>query len=134
MGIPVANPTLARIYGYETVAELQAEVQNVGARLYVDPRRRAEFCELIDRFGIVRDFESQVYRKDGTVIWISEHARTVRDADGSVLYYEGVVVDITDRKKQEAEVERLHKELVDASRMAGMAEVRREFCTTWATC
>jgi C4-dicarboxylate-specific signal transduction histidine kinase len=57
------------------------------------------------------------------VIWISEHARAAYDAKGNLLYYEGTVEEITERKRNEAELEKLHKQLVDTSRQAGMAEV-----------
>jgi PAS domain S-box-containing protein len=119
----VANPTLARIYGYESAAELEADLTDIGARLYVDSSRRAEFQRQVGQFGQVHRFESQAYRKDGSVIWISEHARAVRDASGALLYYEGTVEDITERKRNETELEKVHKELVEASRLAGMAEV-----------
>jgi hypothetical protein len=62
-------------------------------------------------------------KMDGTIIWVSEDARAVRDAAGSVLFYEGIVEDITARKAAEAELARLNKELIEASRAAGMAEV-----------
>ena len=52
--------------------------------------------------GTVSKFESQVYRKDGSIIWIAESARTVRDADDKILYYEGFVEDITERKQAES--------------------------------
>jgi light-regulated signal transduction histidine kinase (bacteriophytochrome) len=58
----------------------------------------------LDGNGIVKDFESLDCRKDGQLIWTSTNARTVRDANGAVLYYEGFVTDITDRKRAEAEI------------------------------
>jgi PAS domain S-box-containing protein len=119
----VANPTLARMYGYDSVEDLQAGMTNIGTSLYVDPRRRAEFQRQVALNGTVRRFESQIYRKDGSVIWISEHARAAYDAKGNLLYYEGTVEEITERKRNEAELEKLHKQLVDTSRQAGMAEV-----------
>lgn len=119
----VANQTLARIYGYDSVAEMQAVMTDIGSRLYVDPLRRVEFQRRIDQAGQVHEFESQVYCKDRSVIWISEHARAVRDAAGTVLYYEGTVADITERKGREAELAKLQQELIDTSRRAGMAEV-----------
>jgi PAS domain S-box-containing protein len=119
----VANPTLARMYGYDSVPELQAAMSDIGARLYVDPQRRLEFQRRIAQDGTVHHFESQVYRKDGSVIWISEHARAAHDAAGTLLYYEGTVEDITERKMNEAELEKLHHQLVETSRQAGMAEV-----------
>ncbi len=119
----VANPTLARIYGYESVEELQASVTDISARLYVGPQRREEFQRRIATEGTLHRFESQIYRKDGSVIWISEHARAVKDAAGKTLYYEGLVEDITARKSSEEQLHRLNKQLVEISRQAGMAEV-----------
>ena len=93
-----ANPALARIYGYESAAELIANIRNIDRQLYLDPSRRVEFLRAIETHGSVSEFESQVYRADGTTIWVSENGRAVRDADGSLLYYEGTVEDITLRK------------------------------------
>jgi PAS domain S-box-containing protein len=50
---------------------------------------------------VVQDFEAQIYRKDGSIIWISENARAVKDAQGNILFYEGMVEDITARKEAE---------------------------------
>ena len=119
----VANPTLARMYGYDSVEELQSSVTDIGSRLYVDPQRRAEFQQRIARDGTIRGFESQICRKDRSVIWIAENARIARDDAGGILYYEGTVEEITERKKNEAELEKLHKQLMETSRQAGMAEV-----------
>ena len=55
--------------------------------------------------GVVRGFESQIYRKDGSIIWISENARAVRDASGTLVYFEGMVEDITERKRLETELQ-----------------------------
>ena len=119
----VANPTLARMYGYDSVQELQAAMTDIGARLYVDPQRRFEFQRRIAQDATIHRFESQIYRRDGSVIWISEHARAAYDTAGALLYYEGTVEDITARKRHEEELETLHKQLVETSRRAGMAEV-----------
>jgi PAS domain S-box-containing protein len=119
----VANPTLARIYGYDSVADLQASVTDIGAGLYVKPQRRAEFQRLIEQAGEIHQFDSEIYRKDGSVIWISEHARAAYDDAGALLYYEGTVEDITERKRNEELLEKLNKQLMDTSRRAGMAEV-----------
>jgi len=95
------NPSLARIYGYNTQEELMARISDIGRLLYVDPSRRAEFIRLMHEQGVIKDFESQVYRKDGSVIWISENARAVRDDKGQIQYYEGTVDDFTARKEAE---------------------------------
>ncbi|MFM9267875.1 EAL domain-containing protein [Tychonema sp. BBK16] len=93
-----ANPALARIYGYQSPAELMMQIHNIDHQLYVDPSRRVEFLRAIDKHGSVSEFESQVYGADGTTIWVSENGRAVCDVEGILLYYEGTVEDITLRK------------------------------------
>lgn len=99
-----ANPSLARIYGYETREELMDDLVNIQTQLYVDPNRRDDFKMLMDMNGKVHNFESQVYRKDGEVIWISENARSVTNNLGEILYYEGTVEDITERRNYEEKI------------------------------
>jgi len=99
------NPALARMYGYGSPEELIGSVSDIGKIVYVNPKRRTEFKRLIEAQGFVEGFEYEVYRKDRRKIWLSENARAVRGADGVVLYYEGSVQDITERKRVD-EVER----------------------------
>src|ERR671933_1027978 len=98
-----ANSALAQIYGYDSPEELIATLSNIQHQLYVDSQRRGEFITLIKQQGAVSNFESMVCRKDGSIIWISENARTIYDANGVPLYYQGFVEDITSRKQAEAE-------------------------------
>lgn len=93
-----ANPALARIYGYSSPEELIATLTNINEQLYVDSNRRAQYLARMQADERVSDFESQIYRKDGSIIWISENAHVVRDPKGELLYYEGSVVDVTQRK------------------------------------
>ncbi|MBO0351553.1 PAS domain S-box protein [Phormidium pseudopriestleyi FRX01] len=106
-----ANPALARIYGYESAQELMQELRNVNYQLYVDKNRRNEFIEAIAQHGKISDFESQVYCKNGRIIWIAENARAVRDETGMLLYYEGTVEEITKRKQTEAALRRSEERL-----------------------
>lgn len=92
-----ANPALARIYGYESAQATIAELTDLNKQLYVEPNRRQEFVRLMQH-GAVSGFESKVYRRDGSIIWISENVRAVKDANGAI-YYEGTVEDISDRKQ-----------------------------------
>ncbi|TAF57595.1 MAG: PAS domain S-box protein [Oscillatoriales cyanobacterium] len=100
-----ANPALAQIYGYDSAEELMASVNDFQRQLYVQPNRRQEFFALMEQCGTVSEFESEVYRRDGSIIWISEDARTVFDARGELLYYQGFAEDITLRRL--VDVERL---------------------------
>lgn len=92
------NPALARIYGYESPEAMLTELTDIGRQLYVDPERRSQFVAVLERRNRISHFESEVWRRDGVKIWISENARAVRDENGSLLYYEGTVQDITERK------------------------------------
>ena len=111
-----ANPALARIYCYDSPDELITGIGDIKQQLYLEPNRREEFRQRIMAEGVVSGFESQVYRRDGSVIWISESARGVRDAEGQITFYEGTVVDITERKQME-EWQR-QKEAADAANHA----------------
>lgn len=96
-----ANPALARIYGYESAAELIRVLTNIENQLYVDPQRRAQFVASLEALGQVTNFEAQIRRRDGQIIWIVENTRAVRDREGNLLYYEGTVEDITARRMAE---------------------------------
>jgi len=113
----LVNPALARIFGYDSPEQLMDSVQDISRSLYVDAGGRLEFKRVMERDGEVRGLESQVRRKDGTIIWISEHSRAVRSEQGAVLYYEGFVLDITARKLGEAEL-RTAKEAAEAASVA----------------
>lgn len=96
-----ANPALAQMYGYDSPEELTESIINIAGQLYVSPTRRREFIQIIDEQGSVMDFESQIRCHDGKLRWIAENALAVRDRSGEILYYEGSVIDITERKKAE---------------------------------
>lgn len=108
------NQALARIYGYASPEEMIGAIADINQQVYVHPGRRYEFAAFMQQYDTVSDFESQVYRKDGRIIWISEDVRAAKDADGNLLFYEGTVKDITARKQAEAELrrERLKAELL----------------------
>ncbi len=100
------NPALARLCGYESPAEMKKRITDIGQQLYVEPERRAQFVHLMREHTALSEFESRVYRKDGSIIWINETARAVRDVRGALLHYEGMVEDVTKRKA--VEIQLLH--------------------------
>ncbi|MDX2244764.1 MAG: SpoIIE family protein phosphatase [Leptolyngbyaceae cyanobacterium bins.302] len=122
-----ANPMLAKIYGYESPTALMAEMTNIGTQLYVDPNDRDKFVHLMHEVGKIQNFETQVYRKDGSIIWISESARAILDTRQNVLRYEGTVVDISQRKQAEFEIEQLTHRLHDENlRMRAELSITRQ--------
>ncbi|BAZ17901.1 two-component sensor histidine kinase [Calothrix sp. NIES-4071] len=99
------NPALAYILGFSTPEEVIDYYTDIGKQLYVIPNRRTEFISLVEKYGNVSEFESQIYRHNSlsghNVVWISEKAYAVRDTQGNILYYEGTIEDITKRKRAE---------------------------------
>jgi adenylate cyclase len=93
-----ANPALAKLYGYDSPQELMSDIKNISQQLYVNQARRLEFVAAMEADNAVSGFESMVCRKDGRRIWVSENVRAVRDSKGELIYYEGTVSDITERK------------------------------------
>jgi diguanylate cyclase (GGDEF)-like protein/PAS domain S-box-containing protein len=93
-----SNPALVKLNGYETEAEQLAGVKDIATEWYVDPKRRAQFQEILHRDGRVEDFVSEIYRhKTRERIWITESARLVLDRKtGKPKYYEGSVREITE--------------------------------------
>jgi PAS domain S-box-containing protein len=102
-----ANPALARMLGYDSTEELLSDRTDISRQHYVDPAVRLRFKQALEEGGVIGDFEHRAYRKDGRKIWLSENVRSVCDANGAVLYYEGFTKDITERKRAEKEKERL---------------------------
>ena len=112
-----ANPALVTMYGYASFEELEASVNNIGTQIYVDPNRRAEFVRLMQEHGQVLHFESEVRRRDGTTMWVSENVRSINDeATGEFLYYEGTVDDITEVKLAHEKLQRTYATLEQTQR------------------
>lgn len=105
------NPALAQLYGYESPADLINSISDIASQVYVQPSDRESFKHLIEQEGMVTELEYQVYRADGSIIWISESTSAVRDDHGHLLYYAGIIQDISDRKRREAELRRQLEEL-----------------------
>ena len=111
------NPALARMLGHDTPAALIAATANIGRQIYVRPGRREEFLALTDRSDEVSDFESEVYRRDGTTCWVSESVRVVRNAAGEIDHFEGVAND-TSQRHEAARALNAAKEAADTASRA----------------
>ncbi len=111
-----ANPALARIMGYEAPQDLIGGIGDVAETVYVHAAARDEYESLMQRDGVVREFEYQVHARDGSILWLSDSATVVRNEAGEVIRYEGTVRDITDQKRAEdaiAEGRRLLQQVID---------------------
>ncbi|NOX60928.1 MAG: GAF domain-containing protein [Chloroflexi bacterium] len=112
------NPAGKRILGIDERDSLEGvHVEE----LYANPEDRERFRALSERLGKVENFEVQLRRRDGELIWARISARVVRDAEGAPIIYEGALMDITESKNAQerlrrytAQTEALH-EIIAAS-------------------
>lgn len=104
------NPALVRILGYDSAEEvLKLKLPD---DLYVHPQQRQQILDRYDPVGVVNDLELTWLKKDGSHIQISLYAHVIRDAEGQVLYYEGLVRDITERKRAQEKILQQNRRLL----------------------
>ena len=99
------NAAMARILGYDSPQELMAMVKNIRKQLYISKEVRDDFIRIIKTQKEVSGFEIQFYRKDGSQIWASVHARPVLDQEGTLILIEGIMADITKQKQKTEELQ-----------------------------
>ncbi|MCP3873860.1 MAG: response regulator [Desulfobacteraceae bacterium] len=98
-----ANSAMATINGYDSPEEMMSSITDVRKQHYYDPNDRREFSRILQETGRVEGFEARLLRKDGSVFWASISARVVKDAETGMVYYEGSLVDMTEKKEKENE-------------------------------
>jgi PAS domain S-box-containing protein len=134
--ILAANPALVAMLGYRSEEELKSV--DVARDLYVCPEERRQLLDRLDREGTLQNVELSLRRKDGGFITALENSRPVRGEKEEVLYYEGTITDISERKRAEQELARQSVELreardaaLEASRMKSefLANVSHEIRT-----
>ena len=110
-----ANPALAQMLGYEHTSGTLALKTD---QIYVNPEDHKNWQARMDQSGLVRDFEIQARRRDGALLWLRDSARAVRDANSNIIYYEGILEDITERKQLEEQLRQSQK-MEAVGRLAG---------------
>jgi PAS domain S-box-containing protein len=99
----IVNPALAKMLGFSNSEEVITTIKDIGRQIFAKPERRKEFLNELKKNDMVRGFEFKALRKDGSKIWLSIFAHSVRDSAGRLLYYDGYVEDISERKQAENE-------------------------------
>jgi two-component system cell cycle sensor histidine kinase/response regulator CckA len=102
------NPAMASIFGYESPQQMISAITDISKQVYVDPDRREQMKRLLEQDGVVQHFECQLFRKDGSKIWISTSARAVTQG-GKIVRYDGTFEDITERKLLEDQLRQAQK-------------------------
>jgi PAS domain S-box-containing protein len=98
------NTAFARISGYDTPREMMDAITDIGTQLYVNPKDRVRFMDILKSVGMVKDFHVQFYHRNGSTRWVKMNAIAVRDLQGAVRYYEGTIEDISEQKRAEQEL------------------------------
>ena len=106
-----ANPAMARIFGYDSLDEFLANVRSLGSRVMVNPESMQDFYEHVREQGEVKRFEAEYYRRDGKTIWGALNARAIYNENKELIFIEGILEDITDRKKAEHDLADLNRHL-----------------------
>lgn len=97
----MANAYLVKMLGYESFSELEKIDINAS---YVQQNMRDIFKELLDKFGEAKGFEFEIRKMDGETLCVRDSAKAIYNDKGEIAYYEGVMEDITDKKKYEKEI------------------------------
>lgn len=116
----MVNLALAYLYGYDSPESLMGQHIDLKQNLYVEADRWDVFQNMIAETGFLVNFESEIYRRDGTTLWISESGRLVKDEEEKPLYYEIIVYDISDRKDAQVLLQEMTQRLRLASDSAGL--------------
>jgi PAS domain S-box-containing protein len=95
-----ANPAMARMLGYASVDDLLAAVNDISQDLYVSAAARREFLDVLEQNEPVSGYEVEFRRRDGRHIWVSLNARPIAEADGRLRLIEGIIHDMTEKKRQ----------------------------------
>jgi PAS domain S-box-containing protein len=114
--IMTANPAFVRIMGYDSEQDLIRNVTNLKEQFYADAEKREALRNLFKKSDAVKNFETRFYRKDRSLVSVLLNARAVRDENGKLLYYEGILEDIT--QKKHLEELKLAKEAAEAGSQA----------------
>ncbi len=99
-----ANLKMADLMGFVSPTELVEYYNDIESQLFRDPHIKNELLFRIKNQGKIDNFEVALKKRDGSIFWASISLRLVRDQDGSISHFEGVLVDISDRKKMEQEL------------------------------
>ena len=118
-----ANRFLADYFGFSSSIEMTEYFQDIRHELYARPEDRDDFVNVLETEGVIKNFETIMLKKDGTPRWTSLTARAIKDDSGKTLYYDGIMEDITSRKKAEEERERLREQLGQVQKMESVGRL-----------
>lgn len=125
-----ANPALARLLGYDSPAGFLDEVPDINRQGFANPGALQRFLAILNRQDRAVNFETPWYRRDGSTLFVSVSARRILGEQGDLLYYEGSLSDISERKaKEQAELAREKAEAASEAKSQFLATMSHEIRT-----
>lgn len=126
-----ANPAMARILGFDTPEQILREVKNAYHSIYADEKTGQEIRTTLGDSVDFLNHEVEVVRKDGKRIWVNENIRAVKDDSGKILYFEGSMEDITQRKESEIGLleAKMNSDLANRAKSEFLANMSHELRT-----
>ncbi|MBF0257421.1 MAG: response regulator [Desulfamplus sp.] len=110
------NAAMAEICGYPSPDVMLREITDVSSQLYRYPKDRKKFVDILLESGKIKGFETQYRHKKGHIVDVSINAHVVIDHEADDLYFEGIVEDITEKKR--AEELRIARDTAEAANRA----------------
>ncbi len=106
-----ANPATNKMLGYASLEEARASITDIRNQVYVVPEDRDRFLALMRGGEVVHAFETQLYRADGSVIWVRIHARPLFDDKGVLRRIDSIMEDVTEARSAKEELRTYHTHL-----------------------
>ncbi|GAB4440664.1 MAG: PAS domain S-box protein [Cyanobacteria bacterium J069] len=129
------NPAMANLFGYTSASHMLDAVRGAAVQLYADPAQQQALWQCLESQDEIKDFEYEACRQDGSRFWVSAWARAIRNESGTLLYYEGSCVDITQRKRQEEslkqQIRKLQIEVDQTKRKRDVAQIEQTDYFQW---
>lgn len=125
-----ANPSLARIMGYDSPDDMMQSVSNVATQCFEHPEDFRQIARSLRNLKTITGTEIRGLKKNKTAFWMSISARAVTDDDGTVRFVEGSIIDISDRKeKEEAEKKQKAADAANQAKTMFIARMSHELRT-----
>ena len=119
------NPAFVKMFGYSSEQEM-LDIADIKKELYFSPEERGRHIVDADQEEVK---EYRMRRKDGSEIWVEDHGGYVRDEQGNIIYHEGILRDITERKRLEEKLKQysLHLEELVAKRTRELQDGEKKY-------
>ncbi len=107
-----ANQSLIKMLGYLSFADLE----NLNAKdLYVKPTDRKYYLQKYETTK-TKYASFEIKCKDGSTLWCRDYSKTVRDIDGKIAFYDGILIDISREKKTEDKLKKTLRQLAQSNK------------------